>query len=53
MRLIYFINEDYLNEIKNELISSKQFIPESVRSFLTFDEIRASFDESLIPRCLI
>lgn len=50
MRLIYFINEDYLNEIKNELISSKQFIPESVRSFLTFDEIRASFDESLRPR---
>lgn len=50
MRLIYFINKDYLNEIKNELISSKQFIPESVRSFLTFDEIRASFDESLRPR---
>ena len=50
MRLIDFINQEYLNEIKKDLILSKQFIPESVRSFLTFDEIRASFDESLRPR---
>lgn len=50
MRLIDFINQEYLNEIKEELISSKQFIPESIRSFLTFDEIRESFDESLRDR---
>ena len=50
MRLIDFINQEYLNEIKKDLISSKQFIPESIRSFLTFDEIQASFDESLRPR---
>lgn len=50
MRLVDFINQDYFEEIKEELISSKQFIPESVRSFLTFDEIRGSFDESLRER---
>lgn len=49
MRLIDFINLDYLNEIKEELISSKQFIPDLIRGFLTIDEVWDSFDESLRP----
>ena len=50
MRLTDFINENYFNEIKEEIISSKQFIPELFRSLLTFEEIKESFDESLRPR---
>lgn len=50
IRIIDFFDQDYLNEIKDELISSKQFIPENIRSFLTFEEITDSFDESLRER---
>ena len=50
MRIIDFINQDYFNDIKGEIVSSKQFIPESIRSFLTFDELMDSFDESLRDR---
>lgn len=50
MRIKDFIDENYVNEIKPELISSKIFIPEVIRSFLTFEELQASFDESLRVR---
>lgn len=50
MRIIDFINQDYFNDVKEEIISSKQFIPECIRSFLTFDELWDSFDESLRDR---
>ena len=50
MRLVDFIDQDYLNVIKNEMINSKIFIPELIRSFLTLDEVKASFDESLRDR---
>ena len=47
MRLVDFVDQEYLDNIKNEIIKSKIFIPELIRSFLTMDEIKASFDESL------
>lgn len=50
MRLVDFVDQDYLNVIKNEIIESKIFIPELIRSFLTMDEVKASFDESLRGR---
>lgn len=50
MRLKDLIDQDYLDEVKSEIISSKIFIPEIIRSFLTREEINASFDESLRER---
>ncbi len=50
MRLVDFVDQEYLDDIKNEIITSKIFIPELIRSFLTMDEVKASFEESLRGR---
>ena len=50
MRLIDLLNKEYFDNIKTDLINSKIFIPDIVRGWLSFDEIRKSFDESLRER---